>query len=150
MIKRFSFLLVTLCLVIGAGVLIGCGDLDEGIIEGTWVHPGDSYVITATTLQYVSMWEGTDYGYKAERISLRPDGSRAGYITVRFTEHLFNPALVEDYFVIHYKDLTSTSVQMAGAYKAGGEDSMPSAAAAEAEFTVPNGYFAMYGTYTRE
>ena len=149
MVKRFSFLLVALCLVIGAGVLIGCNNPTSGFgeLEGTWVSgDGDSYIITATTVTYVS---GFDMDFAGTIAKHRTDGANAGYIIIRFTQNDWNDGPLGNYYVIHYKGLTSTSVQMASAWKQDGQSSMPSAAAAEEEFTVEKGYFNMYGTYTK-
>ena len=148
--KKFSFLLIALILGIGAAALIGCSSPTSGgggTLEGIWMSTGgDSYTITATTFFYDSGFS-MDFGGTREKTI--PDGSGAGYIIIKFTENDWNSGPVGEYYVIHYKELSSSSIQLSSAYKTTGADSKGTLEDAEAEFTTGNGYFGYYGTYTR-
>jgi hypothetical protein len=73
-----------------------------------------------------------------------------GYITLKITNAgSWATATEGKYFVIHWKNLTASSVQEGGAYKEGGKNSgMDTVEAAENEYTAENGYFSQPGTYS--
>lgn len=48
---------------------------------------------------------------------------------------------VGKWYAVHYKNLTSESVELAGAYKFGGKTSTTTLEEAKNEFTLANGYF---------
>ncbi|MDR2144248.1 MAG: hypothetical protein LBP29_07755 [Treponema sp.] len=73
-----------------------------------------------------------------------------GYITLEITSAgPYGPA-VGKYYVIHWKNLTTSSVKEAGAYRNGSSynSGMDTPAAAVAEYTAEKGYFGMTGTYS--
>ena len=158
--------------------LSGCS-IDGGgtaSIYGKWVSTGgDSYIITNTTLTYGSTYAGTIK-------NIREDGPGNGYIVIQFTEHSvsFRDADTETsinplgrFFVVHYQNLTSSSVELANAYgfgdpdniegeydwsewgmgvvwsDAGGEAGKTSQEIAEATYTVENGYYGVHGAYQK-
>jgi hypothetical protein len=171
--KRIFFLLVAVqC---AAFVLVGCDDgstddvprfgpkVTGAELSGTWKSSyDDKFTIdtTANTFSY-SLGDTPDYGtesmdYKgnivgevlADKTLLQ---SKYGYLTIKITNAGGNGPTVGKYFVIHWKDLTTNTVQEAGAYKKDGQNKgMDTPAAAAAEYTVGNGYFEMFGTYTKQ
>ena len=60
--------------------------------------------------------------------------------------------LVENnkYYAVSYKDWNAVSCNFANAYKAGGKTSADSLLEAKTEFTIENGYFGLYGTYSKQ
>lgn len=60
--------------------------------------------------------------------------------------------LVENnkYYAVSYKDWDAVSCKFANAYKAGGKTSADSLLEAKTEFTIENGYFDLYGTYSKQ
>lgn len=144
-----SFLLVT-------QGLTSC-DLDSGAdggtIEGTWVSSyGDYYVIDRTTLtlndpSYGVQYAGTIVGELASNPSLF--SAEHGYIVIKITDGGTYNKTVDNYYVNHWKELTSGSIRLAGAYKDGVTADTATLAEAEAEFTIDNGYFGIYGAYQK-
>ena len=54
------------------------------------------------------------------------------------------------YYAVSYKDWNAVSCKFADAYKNGGKSFANSLIEAKTEFTVENGYFALYGTYQKQ
>ena len=54
------------------------------------------------------------------------------------------------YYAVSYKDRDAVSCKFANAYKAGGKTSADSLLEAKTEFTIENGYFGLYGTYSKQ
>ena len=117
---------------------------------GTWVGTeyGDEYTITATTFAAEGAYTGTIESHRSN--------GNAGYITIKYTENEYNPSVVGNYYVIHYKDLDFSSdpmsVSIAGAafydpdnlddpYGSNGKATLGEA---ETEYTVTGGYFEWY------
>jgi hypothetical protein len=74
---------------------------------------------------------------------------------MQFTDNSFYPTAVGNYYVIHYKDLTSSSVSLSGAYSLadpddGGGKGKSTQALAESTYTVQNGYFTMYSACIKQ
>jgi hypothetical protein len=154
-------------LVLALGVLFGCDPSTNGDpaeFSGKWTSTeGDQFIIDKVAYTF-TYWYGTgepDYGtdsmdYKgaivgavATDLSLLKQES--GFITIKITQSGEWGPSVGKFFVIHWKELTASSVREAGAYKNsvpnnnGGMDTVEDA---ENEYTVPNGYFNGFGTYT--
>jgi hypothetical protein len=153
----FSRLLPALALAVVVWFsLAGCDiGSDPAEFSGRWdSSDGDAYVIDAKakTIDYLDLngygmeWSGTIVGDVANDATLLRLSN--GYIIAQVTSAGSWGPPVGKFVAVHWKDLTSSSVQAANAYKAGGSTGESSAAAAKAEFTVENGYFTMYGTYT--
>jgi hypothetical protein len=173
MARKFGFLFLGVCLVMGILGFIGCdtgGDEDETVprfgpavsgaeFSGTWgSEAGDSLKIdtSANTFSYSGAdpdW-GMDYAGEivgdvlADKDLLK---AKWGYITFKVTTAGAYGPTVGKYFVIHWKELTPTTVMEAGAYKADGQNSgMDTADAAATEYTVENDYFDMFGAYSKQ
>jgi hypothetical protein len=169
MFKKISYLVLLLCLVMGAQVFLGCdansGDDDDDFInmpdllKGTWVSTyGEEYIITAKT--FTSKYAGS-VSYAGTVVNVREDGSGAGYITIKYTENsTYTTNAVGKYYVIHYKNLGASSMSLSSAYSASDPDPItgPYGASggaagkitqqeAEITYTVQNGYFGTYSAF---
>jgi hypothetical protein len=148
------------------GVLFSCDTTTNstGEFSGKWVSTGgDQFIIDKDNLTF-TYWYGTgnpDYGPSSMDYTGTIVGAVAGdlsllkqewgYITLHITSSGDFGPTVGKYFGIHWKNLTDSSVEEAGAYKStvpnknSGSDTL---AAAVAEYTVENGYFDRFGTYS--
>jgi hypothetical protein len=176
MARKFFSLFVGVCLVLGTLGFVGCDDGEDGEIprfgpkvagatlSGEWVSNTDEVFTIDTaemTLSYESKseYEGETYnmGFSGKIVGdVAADPtlleSKWGYITFQVTEAGDSAtAQKEKYFMVCWKDLTSTTVQESVAYKATGNNSGTDALeAAVAEYTVENDYFAYFSPYTKK
>ena len=77
----------------------------------------------------------------------------SGCIVMRITSHATdNYPAIGSYYAIHWESFTGSGMREASAYKTGGDHNlgMNSRDAADAEYTVANGYYGMHGEYLRE
>jgi hypothetical protein len=144
-------------LAVVALVFTGCPqptDPEEGVsIKGRWVSeadPDEVYRITDT--EFISLYAGEE-GYKGNIVNIISDDETAGYIIIEYTKAYYSNA-VGRFYAIHYKNLTATRVEICGAYNNadtdnGGGSGKETQAAAEAVYTVANGYFGAYSTCTK-
>jgi hypothetical protein len=158
MFKKISYLVLLLCLVMGAQVFLGC-DANSGDdggdsipvpenLKGKWVSTYlENYQITNT--KFSSLVDGK--GYTGDIVNAISDGDDAGYIIIKYTLNTTYPAAVGRYYAVHYKNLAASAVEVSGAYSsadlsdsAGGATGKATQAEAEAAYTVVNGYFGMY------
>jgi hypothetical protein len=153
-------------LVLALGVLFSCDSTTNGDpaeFSGKWTSAlGDQFILDKDALTF-TYWYGTgepDYGaasmdYKgtivgdvANDLSLLKQ--EWGYITMKITNSGGVGPTVGKYYGIHWKDLTASSVQEAGAYKNGSTNNsgMTTQQGAKTEYTAENGYFGTFGTYS--
>ena len=112
---------------------------------GTWAgpYPGEEYIITSTTFTASGAYAGTIEGH-------RSNGSGAGYIAIQYSDAEYYPNAAGNFYIVHYKDLTATTVSICGAYGEGSEfttdgtGGKATKTAAEAAYTVTGGYFEWY------
>ena len=121
-------------------------------LKGTWISESEypeSYVINETTF---------DSGYyKGTIVGHRSNSDSGGYITIEYTE-AFNPASIGQFYVIHYKELSVSEINLSGAYLGAdpdfdwteGTSGKATQAEAEATMTVSAGYFGMYSSLVKE
>lgn len=105
------------------------------LISGTWKSQyNDGYTINTSSVVY------DDGGY--------------GFVWTRTIAEISDKYiyLVENnkYYAVSYKDWDAVSCKFANAYKAGGKTSADSLLEAKTEFTIENGYFDLYGTYSKQ
>jgi len=125
-------------------------------LKGTWKTPPDTYPET-----YII--SGTNYtgsGYTGTIDNIRLTDTNAGYITIRFTEFEGFPthADIGRYYVVHFENLTETSVDISGAYLASDSDfNWPdrmggklTQQAAEDTYTVAAGAFSSYSSTQKQ
>ncbi len=151
-LARVAMVAIVACLALFA--LAGCdaatGPTGDSLV-GVWSSSGgDGFTVTDTTYSY-------EYGgieQYAGEIANNPDlSAESGYIVMRITRRLnsWDPE-VGKYVAVHWKDFSGDGMSESNAYKAGSayNSGMDTLAAAEAEYTVANGYFGIYGEYLRE
>lgn len=105
------------------------------LISGTWKSQyNDGYTINTSSVVYDDGGYGFDWTRTIAEIS---------------DKYIY---LVENnkYYAVSYKDWDAVSCKFANAYKAGGKTSADSLLEAKTEFTIENGYFDLYGTYSKQ
>jgi hypothetical protein len=167
-----AFLLFALTVTVNTGLFTGCDTNtdDGGTINGIWAgaFPGEEYIITPTTFTSTGAYKGTIE-------SIIEDGFGAGYIIIKFTEnssqYLFNGSPINPvgrYYVIHYKNLKTSTVQLSQAYSendpdkieadwgeygsgsAGGAAGKTDKVLAVETYTIEKGYFGSYSACQRQ
>ena len=115
-------------------------------LKGTWKETWSDVIISTTEFITSTAWGG----YKGSIEGHRSNGSGAGYITIKYTENDDDPSSVGKYYVIHYEELTPTTMSYSGAYNGDDPDfdsgggGKATKAEAEAAYTVTNEYFAIH------
>jgi len=125
------------------------------MLKGTWSYDWgggyiERYIINAETFISENSYAGTIVGHRSKE--------NAGYITIQLTENSSYVDPEDKFYVIHYKDLTSSTLSIAGAYHADdpafeygvGSGGKETQAEAESAMTVSAGYFGMYSSLNRE
>ncbi|MDR3237280.1 MAG: hypothetical protein LBT84_02120 [Spirochaetia bacterium] len=156
MFKKNSYLVLLLSLFIGTQAFFGC-DISEGnnsskqipmpeALKGSYLSTySEEFIITGT--EFTSAYGGA-VGYKGNIVNVRDDGGdTAGYITIRYTENTWNTPAIGNFYVIHYKNLTNNSVDLAGSSDGDGKITQDEA---EDEYTVTNGYFSSYSVCAKQ
>jgi hypothetical protein len=133
-----------LALLMAALVFTGCPQPtdSDGLVpealKGTWVSDSSSdEVYRITDAEFISLWAEAE-SYKGDIVNIISDGGAAGYIIIKYTQNFYTPAAVGNYYVIHYKNLTATKVDIMGSSDGAGKTTQ---AEAESEYTVAEGYF---------
>jgi len=123
-------------------------------LKGIWKSPyGETITISAAEFNYDMDFYGFTSNYAGTVINHRVNGDK-GYITIQYTSNSSDATATGKYYVIHYKNLTTLTVSVAGAApgydmndpdfadgKGGGKETQ---AEAETAYTVTGGYFGMY------
>lgn len=109
---------------------------------------GDSFTVSGDGKTF-TYDDGFGGGYAGTIVNDPDFTAESGYIIIQITESGWGQT-IGNYLAIHWKDFTGDAVKEAGAYKSGGLETAASQSEAESEFTVENGYFAMYGEYARQ
>ena len=136
---------------------------------GTWkASQYEQYTITTTTFSSLN-------GYEGNNLVIVPLSDTAGTIFVKYTKSYESTTTepadtstwtastyggwyrysttapdVGKWYAISYKELTSSSVKLSGAYKYGGVTSTTTLEQAIAEFTIANGYFGTYSECAKQ
>ena len=117
---------------------------------GEWEEEYATYTITSTTFS-----TGSDYGgYGGTIVNHRGDGANAGYITIQYTSNDNAPEAVGSYYVIHYENLTASTMDISSAfdsddYTENGFVGKATQEEAERAYTTGNGCFSQHDTITR-
>jgi hypothetical protein len=122
----------------------------EGLI-GEWEEEYSTFTITETTLSTDSEWGG----YGGTIVNHRGDGTNAGYITIQYTSNDYNSDAIDAYYVIHYENLTASSMDISGAFDMDDDTEngfVGKATQKEAEraYTTDNDCFTIHTTVTRK
>ena len=106
------------------------------LISGIWKSQyNDGYTINTSSVVYDDGGYGVGWTRTIAEISDK-------YIYLVDTNN--------KYYAVSYKDRDAVSCKFANAYKAGGKTSADSLLEAKTEFTIENGYFGLYGTYSKQ
>jgi hypothetical protein len=86
-------------------------------LEGLWASEyGEEYIIE--DMEFTDIWGGAT-SYKGPIVNIRKDtlgNSEKGYITIRYTENLYSPDWVGNYYVIRWEDwITGSTIKISGA-----------------------------------
>jgi hypothetical protein len=121
-----------------------------GSIYGTWSSTSDGYTVTTSTVTYDDR-SGYGYGWTGSLEGVSETDSASGYLYVKYTSvgSSMSPSLVNSFIAVSYKSLGASSVQMATAYKSDGTASESTLDAAKSKYTIDNGYYSYYGSYTK-
>lgn len=122
-------------------------------ISGKWKDAYSYYEISET--EFKTYGESFD-GYAGNSLLIAKTSSDSGYIYIKYTKAM-NPDFsysetapdVGKWYAIAFKDLTSNSVSISGAYKKGGKTSTETLEEAINEFTIENGYFGTFSECTK-
>lgn len=106
------------------------------LISGTWKSQyNDDYTINTSSVVY----DDGGYGFGWTRT-----------IAEISDKYIYLVDTNNKYYAVSYKDWDAVSCKFANAYKAGGKTSADSLLEAKTEFTIENGYFGLYGTYSKQ
>ncbi|MDR1287629.1 MAG: hypothetical protein LBK08_08485 [Treponema sp.] len=153
--RKISLLFLAVFLA-GAFFFPGC-DTDSGTnpfettpvpmpiaLTGTWVSTfNEEFTINAAT--FTNSWGGSVI-YSGSVIDVRLDAFGGGYITIRYTENTYAPDAVGKYYVIHWKNLTGSSIDISASSDGDGKAALWEA---EYEYVIWNGYFSIYSSCTK-
>lgn len=137
--SRVSLTLMSVCLLFVCSLFLSCKQPASNTapsLNGTWRSQyNDGYTITSNHINYDDGGWGYDWEADIAKIS-------SNYIYVKYANG--------KYYCVAYKNLTDTACSFSNANKAGGRSTCDSLAEAETEFTVENGYFALYSECSKQ
>ena len=115
--------------------------LEVGLV-GNWTSTYNE-LFAITNVDLTNSYAGSP-AYAGNDIRVVKISDTAGTIFIKYTSNTYNTAVVGKWYAVSYKNLTSSSVSLAGAYKASGSSGTSTFEEAVAEFTIANGYFDIY------
>ena len=129
-------------------------DDDPILLVGKW-QDSSNFIYEISKNEFSNYGEGFDsYAGNNLVISITSNDFSSGYIYIQYTRaadenwnYTTDKTKAPDigkWYAISYKGLTVSSIQISGAYKYDGKTSTETLEEAMAEFTIENGYFAMY------
>ena len=119
-------------------------------IYGIWESSyGEKFDITRS---FFKNYYNTDVEtYTGNTVTVRITNSTSGYVYFKYTKSIMpdwsystSAPDVGKWYAVSYKNLTATSVKLAGAYKSDGRTSCATLEEAIEEFTIENGYYEYY------
>ena len=134
-------------------------DDDPILLVGKW-QDSSNFIYEISKNEFSNYGEGFDsYAGNNLVISITSNDFSSGYIYIQYTRaadenwnYTTDKTKAPDigkWYAISYKGLTASSIQISGAYKYDGKTSTETLEEAMAEFTIENGYFAMYSDCTK-
>ncbi len=153
--------LATLCGVFASLVLVaGCALADDSpsALTGYWKSGyGDGFSLYRTesgTLSFAQYDDAQKNVSFSGTVVNDPDlWGEKGALTVKIVDGGTWLKTVDEYVVVRWQSLGEDTVEQAVAYSTDSgadNDGLPTAAEAEAEYTVANGYFGYFGEYGRQ
>jgi hypothetical protein len=107
-------------------------------LQGMWINQknGDvSYTIKGAVFSYKDF-----AGYGGTIVNVR-SGDGEGYITINYTYNDYMPSVAGKFYVIHYKNLTASTVSFSGSVAVDGKSTQKEA---EDEYAADKYYFGFY------
>ena len=161
MARKFKFLFLGVCLLIGALGFVGCdllGKTDEtekpdlggniSALVGTWDSGSDSYTITTTTIVYDDGSNGEwGFSYKGNICHVSNFNAVSGVVIIEYTEAPTS-GTSGNFIGIYYRDLTATTVKLANSYDPEGTETA-TLDTAKAKFTQGNADTLVSWTYVQ-
>lgn len=161
MFKRITRIIFAVSLLWGSLSLSGCGNLfssdsssDDSSLSGYWKSSyGDGFEIDGSDFfQYDDEAKTVSF---AGTIEGNPNlDTESGSFTIKITNTGSWGKTVDAYYVIMWKNLTDDGVSQSSAHNGDYTDAknngMSTAALAEAEYTLENGYFGYFGDYLKQ
>lgn len=149
-IKIFSTLLTVLVLAVSCANTNPNDPTKETNLQQNWKYADGNdggYNITADKVD--SLYQGSvSYSVAIKEIAWNADNT-SGIIYGQYTTApSYNTGVANKYYAIAFKDLTSDTVSISGAYKVNGVSATDTLAEAKTTFTEANGYFAQYSDCT--
>jgi hypothetical protein len=119
-------------------------------VVGSWKSQFDGYTITASTITYDD--GGFGCGYEGSSLVVSATNEASGYIYCKYkTVGMYLDAKdVGKYYAVAYKTMPNGSLGFSNAYKKGGLSAADTLDAAKNEFTLANGYFAIYSNCVKQ
>lgn len=102
-----------------------------------------------TTSDLTNSYDGSTV-YAGNNLVIVPISDTAGTIFIKYTSNTYSPSVVGKWYAVSYKNLTSSSVSLAGAYKTSGSSGTTTLEEAISEFTIENGYFGNYSECVKQ
>ena len=133
-------------------------------LNGTWAATYESYTIDTSA----GTFDAGSYSYAGDNMSIVFTGDNEGYIYIKYTRALCDThsdysaysyvydtdaADVGKWYAIAFKNLTSKSVELSGAYGSTTGHTVTSTdtlAEAKSEFTIANGYYSYYSELAKQ
>lgn len=142
-IKIFSTLLTVLVLAVSCANTNPNDPTKETNLQQNWKYADGNdggYNITADKVD--SLYQGSvSYSVAIKEIAWNADNT-SGIIYGQYTiAPSYNTGVANKYYAIAFKDLTSDTVSISGAYKVNGVSATDTLAEAKTTFTEANGYF---------
>lgn len=142
-IKIFSTLLTVLVLAVSCANTNPNDPTKETNLQQNWKYADGNdggYNITADKVD--SLYQGSvSYSVAIKEIAWNADNT-SGIIYGKYTTApSYNTGVANKYYAFAFKDLTSDTVYISGAYKNGGVSATDTLAEAKTTFTEANGYF---------
>lgn len=151
----------------GVEGLVFIGSDDK--LVATWAaSDSEKYIITSDTFESVDTYKGNNLCVKKDtdtsgtifvKYTVIPDWSKGqneeptdktGWMNTWGKWYPSNTELVGKWYAISYKNLTESSISLAGAFKATGKKGTDTLKEAVEEFTIDNGYFGDYSECTKK
>ena len=157
--KFFKAKLILALAFVASLFFTGCQqNADTGTINGTWVASEyETYIVNTEEKTFSNLY----YDGKNLEISYTDDSCTVGYLYFIYIKAYMvsesgdwsyseSAPDVGKWYAVSFKDLTSNSVKISGAYKTNGKTSTETLEEAKTEFTVENGYFAWYSECVKQ
>ena len=151
--KKFYITIITIIILISS---VSCNKVtppDDGklhknhsLLIGTWENKQPTYTETYT-YDGQTFTSANTYSITVEEISWTSDTE--GFIYGKYTE-AYTPSDVGKYYAVSFKDLTDTTISIAGAYHSEYGSSADSLDDAKTKFTIDNGSFSTYSSCNRQ